>query len=338
MPGKPNLRDQEIIACLEETYGLKIIYLNFLPIGADQHVAVYHAETESGDSYLLKLKRGGFNEISLRLPRYFNEQGISQVTPPLAAKTGALFAALDSFKLVLYPFIQGKDATETPLSDVQWVEFGRILKRIHALHLPSGLMDMIPKEAYTPRWRETVRTILQQIEDQTFNDPVAIQLKTFLLSKRAKILNLIQHTGQLVAAVQTQTAEFVPCHADIHAANLLVDHEGGLHILDWDDLILAPKERDLMYIGAGICGVWDKASEGILFYEGYGTSPDPTLITYYRCNRIIEDIALFSEHILEGGGSLDDRELSLHYLQSNFKPNGSIELALKTTYAQNNLG
>jgi spectinomycin phosphotransferase len=171
------------------------------------------------------------------------------------------------------------------------------------------------------------------VGDQAFNNPAADQLKTFLFAKRIEILDLLQYTDRLAAAIQAKTAEFVPCHADIHAANLLVDENGGLHILDWDDLILAPKERDLMYIGAGICGVWDNAAESALFYQGYGFDPDLTLIAYYRCDRIIEDIALFSQHILKGSGSLNDRELSLRYLQSNFEPGGTINLALKTTYA-----
>jgi len=40
---------------------------------------------------------------------------------------------------------------------------------------------------------------------------------------------------------------------DIHLWNLLIDDRtGALHVVDWDTLIFAPKERDLMFIGAGL--------------------------------------------------------------------------------------
>lgn len=332
---KPDLQDQFIINRLQDAYGLDIIHLEFLPLGADWQAAVFRGVTNSGQTYFLKLKKEGINDISLSLPKFLSEQGILQVTPPLETLTGALWAELDSTKLVLYPFIQGRDAVESPLSEAQWVEFGRILKNIHAQHLPPALMEMIPKGNFTPRWREFLRAIIEQVETRIFSDQVERKLKEFLTAKRAEILDLIQYTDRLASLVQARKWDLVPCHADIHAANLLVDEDGGLHILDWDDLILAPKERDLMFIGAGICGVWDKASESALFYQGYGSEADPTLVAYYRCDRIIEDIGLFSEHILEGSGSLSDRELSLYYLKSNFEPGGAINLALKTTYTQN---
>jgi len=335
MPSKSDLLDQNIITCLQAAYGLEIAQLNFLPLGADQHAAVYRIVSCSKAVYFLKLRSGPFNKISLTLPKYLSEQGIPQVTPPLTTITGALYAALDAFTLILYPFIQGKDATESRLSDTQWVEFGRVLKNIHTVHLPPALERTIPKETFTPWWRENVRIILQQVEIQTYQDPLAAKLKTFLTDNHSEILDLILLTDRFATAVEGLQAEFVPCHADLHAANLLVGEDGSLHILDWDNPVLALKERDLMFIGAGICGVWDKASEGTLFYQGYGTDADPTCMAYYRNDRIIEDIALFSEHVLEGSGSLEDQERSLHYLQSNFDSGGTIDLALKTTYAQN---
>ena len=44
---------------------------------------------------------------------------------------------------------------------------------------------------------------------------------------------------------------FVLCHSDIHGGNILIADTGELYVVDWDDPILAPKERDLMFIGGG---------------------------------------------------------------------------------------
>jgi spectinomycin phosphotransferase len=102
-------------------------------------------------------------------------------------------------------------------------------------------------------------------------------------------------------------------------------------MIDWDDPILAPKERDLMFVGAGIGGVWNKAREEALFFEGYGrTEIDPIAMAYYRYERIIQDIAIYCQQILltdEGG---EDREQSYQHMISNFLPNRTIEIAYKS--------
>jgi len=65
---------------------------------------------------------------------------------------------------------------------------------------------------------------------------------------------------------------FILCHADIHAWNLLIDVNGRLYIVDWDTLIFAPKERDLMFVGAGLGGNGHSLQEEeTLFYQGYGS-------------------------------------------------------------------
>jgi spectinomycin phosphotransferase len=87
----------------------------------------------------------------------------------------------------------------------------------------------------------------------------------------------------------------------------LLGKEGALYIVDWDTLIFAPKERDLMFVGAGI---WDSGltatEEGSLFYQGYGqTKINQDALCYYRFERIIQDIAEYCEYIFlsdERGG------------------------------------
>ena len=89
------------------------------------------------------------------------------------------------------------------------------------------------------------------------------------------------------------------CHSDIHAGNVLIDGNNTIYIVDWDEPIMAPKERDLMFIGGGVGNVWNKPHEEKLFYKGYGkTEVDSTILAYYRHERIVEDIALYSQELL----------------------------------------
>jgi spectinomycin phosphotransferase len=96
--------------------------------------------------------------------------------------------------------------------------------------------------------------------------------------------------------------------------------------------MLAPKERDLMFIGGGLMGnKRTPEEEEALFYRGYGpTQVDLRALAYYRCERIIEDIAVECQQIFSTAEGGDDRAQALDYLKANFLPNQTIDLALRT--------
>jgi spectinomycin phosphotransferase len=240
---------------------------------------------------------------------------------------------LEGFNLMLYRFVEGHNGYEVPLSDEQWIEFGRALKQIHTTTLSPALMSRLPQETYSPKWRELVRDFQRRIEHETFADPIAAALAAFLNGKRDEVSALVERAERLSSALQTRTQEFVLCHTDIHVANLLIDvRDNALYIVDWDNPLLAPKERDLMFVGGG---VFESArtlqEEESLFYQGYGqTEIDPVALAYYRYERIAQDIAAYCEQLLltdEGG---EDRAEGLRQLTSQFLPGGVIDVAYRS--------
>lgn len=320
------------MACVQEEYGLRIAQLAFLPLGADLNTAVYRVVAGDGTAYFLKLRRGVFDETSVALPKFLRDQGIEQIIAPLATRTGQLWANLASFKAILYPFVAGRDGYEVALSERQWGDLGAALKRIHTAAVPPALLRRIQQEVYAPQGRETVKTCLARLVDDVYADPVAVRLAAFLKIKRAEILDLVGRAERLAQALQARPPAFILCHSDLHAGNILIGADGALYIVDWDNPILAPKERDLMYIGGGQMGAWrTPQEEERLFYRGYGQTPlDPAAMAYYRYERIVQDIAIFCEQIFltdEGG---EDREQALRYLISNFLPNGVLEIAYES--------
>ena len=173
-----------------------------------------------------------------------------------------------------------------------WTVFGRVLKRIHAVTLPPELAARIPHESYSSPWREQAKQFQALVAEHTFTDPVAAALAAFMQTRHAQIKHLIQRADDLCSLAQRQPANPVLCHADIHVGNVLLSTSGQLYIVDWDDPILAPKERDLMFIGGGLGGGGHSADqEETLFYEGYGQTPiDPIVLAYYRYERIVIDL------------------------------------------------
>ena len=326
---KPDIQEEKIVACLQEEYGLLGIQVTFLPLGADPHAAVYRAITAEGTAYFVKLRWGVFDETVVTLPKFLRDQGIGQIIAPLPTKTGQLWANLTPFTLILYPFLEGHNGYEQDMSEYHWKTFGAALKNVHTALLPPALKQLIPQEIYSAQWRDIVKTFLERFETEVFAYPAAAKLAAFLHLKREEVHALVARTEQLAQTLQAQPTEFVLCHSDVHAGNILIEAQDTLYIVDWDNPILAPKERDLMFAGGaqGFTGHTPQEEE-TLFYEGYGqTQVTPVALAYYRYERIIDDLAVYCQQVFltdEGG---EDREQALHYVASNFLPNGTLERA-----------
>jgi spectinomycin phosphotransferase len=119
MVEKPELTGEQIINCLRDEYGLSAEKISFLPLGADPNTSVYHVVTEDGTRYFVKVKLGDFNEASVAIPNFLSASGIKQIIPALTTQTGQLWANLNPFKVILYPFVDGHPAFEGIMSNQQ---------------------------------------------------------------------------------------------------------------------------------------------------------------------------------------------------------------------------
>jgi spectinomycin phosphotransferase len=342
---KPDVPEDLIASRLKEEYGLNLAQVIFLPLGADVATAVYRVIANDEIPYFLKLRRGIFDEISVAIPKFLKSQGIHTIIAPLETRKGQLWDSLDAYKMILYPFIQGENGYRVILSDQQWVDFGKTLKMIHAAQIPAALIRLIPRENFSPHWRKMVQNFLTLVGTTAFKDPVAEKLAAFMQTRRGEISYTVERAGLLGLALASRPPEFVCCHSDIHPGNLLIaandtQEYGRFYIVDWDNPILAPKERDLAMIGGSYH--WKDANAVALFYQGYTSisgsdSPevDQTALAYFRYERIIQDIATFCEQLLITTDGGEDREQAYQYFTSIFLPDHELDIAISAEKSVN---
>lgn len=109
--------------------------------------------------------------------------------------------------------------------------------------VPAALRELVRRETFAPDVRATAGHWLR-VADAFAQDPLSCRLAASLKAHQGQIEELIRRVGDLAGVLVAEPPELVLCHSDIHAANLLVDDRSGeLYIVDWDDPILAPKER-----------------------------------------------------------------------------------------------
>ena len=292
---KPNIQDEKIIAALHEYYSIQAREIEFLPIGNDASAFTYRVEATNGDLYFLKLKRNLSNLAGLFVPRFLSDHEIEQVVAPLPTKTQRLIVEIEEFSLILYPFITANEAMKVGMTDAQWTEFGSTLKRIHSTELPVDVAQFVGRETFIPKWSSPAKIFHKQVNTRNYDDPYQKELATFWKENNETIQTLIGRSELIGKRLQQADLEFVLCHADIHIANILITQEQELFIVDWDDTLFAPKERDLMFV---LSEDRIHTREEQMFFEGYEeVKIDQLALAYYRYEWCVQEIGDFGDRV-----------------------------------------
>lgn len=199
------------------------------------------------------------------------------------------------------------------------------------MEVPPVIHNRIKEETYSPQSRDAFRSLYTHIEDVPLVDEIGLKLQKFMKKNMSVIRRLVDRAEQLGMKLQNHSPEFVLCHSDIHGGNVLILENSDIYIVDWDKPTMAPKERDLMFIGGGVGNVWNKPLEEKLFYKGYGkTEINPISLAYYRHERIVEDMAIYSQELLLTTAGGENRiEMYKHFI-AMFEPQGVVDIAFQT--------
>ncbi|HHS5243687.1 TPA: aminoglycoside O-phosphotransferase APH(9)-Ia [Legionella pneumophila] len=325
-----NIPDQQLIKLLKVYYGIDIHAVQLIVGGADMNAFGYKADSES-NSYFVKLKYGHHDEINLSIIRLLYDSGIKEIIFPIYTRDTKLFQQIDHFKIIVYPFIDAPNGFTQNLTEKQWQQLGKVLRQIHETSVPTAIQQRLRKETYSPKWREMVRSFYNKIGFDDSDDQITADFKSFFNQKIDSMHRLVDSSEELSQKIQPDLDKYVLCHSDVHAGNVLVVNEESIYIIDWDEPMLAPKERDLMFIGGGIGNVWNKHHEIDYFYEGYGkTNVDKIILSYYRHERIVEDLAVYGQDLLSRDQNDESRLESFKHFKSMFDPNNVVEIALSS--------
>ncbi|MEW2441502.1 phosphotransferase enzyme family protein [Micromonospora marina] len=307
MIGKPDLDERKLAAEVADAWSVDVADLAFMPVGLDGHAWAYRVATSDGGRCFLKVRRGDFTPAAVALPGFLRAQGLRQVVAPLALPDGSAGHRFGDHRLLLYPFHDGGSLWGRGLTDRQWIEYGEFLGRLHRVTPSAQVAAVLPAETY----RSSAGERLRALGGQAAGSEV---LGAFWNRYGAPLHRLADTVDEL--ACRVARTQHVICHADIHPGNLIADGDGPLHVVDWDAPILAPRERDLMFVYSADFGDHPiNAHRGELFRAGYGPlEPDPVLLSYYRGERHLDDVAAFLAGILSPEASAESRANDLHWL------------------------
>jgi spectinomycin phosphotransferase len=287
----PSIPEQRLRACLQDWYGLIPTTFDFLPLGLDYHAGVYRVRSEQGSDYLLKVTSRPLYEPACLVPRYLRDQGITEVVAPLPTKSNALWAQLEDWRVIVYPFIEG-DTSWEGMTDAQWREVGSVFKHIHQAVLPSQVrLEEMKKETFDAaqyaRWIRGFEAEHARAQDGEGTSECT--LRDLWMAHQSTIHAGVTTLEKLAEVLQRRELPFGICHADLHPANLLRDAASHVFVIDWDEVMLAPRERDFIFISE---------LQAEAFFQGYGqVEIDWTALTYYLWERVLQDVIACAQDV-----------------------------------------
>lgn len=299
----PNISEEHLRACLRDHYGLSAATLAFLPRGRDTRAGLYRVVSAQGASYLLKVKTGPFNAAGCLVPRYLKDQGITAVVAPLFTTRGTLWTTLREsgvdWVTMVYPFVEGDVGWMPAMTDEQWNAVGATLREIHQVAAPPQDFAPLRRERFDPaeyvRWMRAFET--EHIE-AAGGSGAERALRERWREHRSTIHTALTALHDLAGALREGSGPYVICHADLHPSNIIRDPAGGVHIIDWDDVMLAPKERDLLFMDRGMPGDVLGQYATMPFFLGYGPMEmDWLALTYFRWERAVQDMIELAQQV-----------------------------------------
>lgn len=318
---------------VREDFGIDLVALEPVGHGADDAAELWRGVATDGAAYAVKLSGGG-TPAGLLLSAHLARHGVAGVAAPVLSRQGQLWTDHMRRRLSVVPWVSDDRALAGGMAAARWSAYGALLAAVHATAVTSEVAARLPREGHT---HEDVRSAVGALED-ALRSPADALARSFVAewhreASGAQVSRLLERADRLGPILSDREAPAVICHGDPHLGNVLTGPgEDAVWLVDWDDAVLAPPERDLMFVLGGVLAFAPvTAHEQAWFFEGYGAADvDGDRLTYYRYVRALEDLVDPATWVLDTGRPEPERLEALAIVRGVLSPTGLVRLALSS--------
>ena len=260
----------ELAAALAAGWGLRDAELDYVPEGGGSHhwrcraesecrfvsvddlTATFHAATDE-DAAFAALERAYGVAAALR-----DRAGLDFVVAQMPDGDGRPLRRLGRrYAARVEPVVPGAPGVFGEYSPDDRRSVAALVARLHAAtdRVPADLPRVADLRIPS---RASLETALREVDAPWESGPLAEPARALLAPRASEVAERLAGQDALAARVRETRAGWVVTHGEPHGGNVIRDPAGGLHLIDWDTAMLAPRERDLqMVLDDGLTG-WDE--------------------------------------------------------------------------------
>ncbi len=334
MTGQPDADPAQLREAIERDFGVRAVSLVRAVGGADAAAQVWRLQDEDGGQYAVKWRRGG-SVGGLLVADHLAGQGIQGVPAPLRSSSGGLWSDCAGGRISIVTWAPGRRALDGTMTLEHWTTFGRLVASIHSVVVPQRIQALLPLE---PGSHDSIAQVVRDVGQRlAVSGRSAGPLVAGLggLWEAASVERLLVATDRLARHLDDDPAPAVLCHGDAHLGNVQVGDAARVWLLDWDDAVLAPRERDLLFVEHGVLAFAPvSAEQTAAFYRGYGDlAVDPKRLAYHRAVRALDDLGSWSADVLDAAQPAADRARALEIVTGLWSASGLVRVALDSARA-----
>jgi hypothetical protein len=321
-----DLDRSELKHALRDRWGLRDPQLEYLAVGFGSHhwsaidsggtrrfvtvddlEADFHAAPDA-DSAFAAL------DVAFRVAAALRDDArLEFVLAPLFDRDGAVIRRLsDRYSVTVSPLVAGESSEYGPYEGPDDRRMmGAVLGRLHAAteHVAT---DVARREDFALPSRASLVDALNDLDRAWDFGPFANPARKLLQVSAHGLERRLQEYDELVVRVRESSDSWVITHGEPHRANVIRDSQGGVHLVDWDTTLIAPRERDLqMVLDEDLTG-WDEYSALV----GAATL-DRDAFRLYRSWWDLADVAVFVAGFRRPHERTEDTVASWEILASN---------------------
>ncbi|TDD37235.1 phosphotransferase enzyme family protein [Saccharopolyspora elongata] len=321
---------ERLRAWVREDFGIDLVAFDPVGSGADVAAEVWRGTSAAGERYAVNWSGGG-TTAGLAVSAWLAGRGVPGVAGPVPTRGGGLWSERAGRRLSLAPWASDEGALDGGMTAEHWEAYGAMLAQVHAMPVAEA-PESLPREEHThERWASAVRVLHGECTSGELPDDHLVRsLAAEWRSAADRIAALLTHADAMGRKLRAQYAPEVVCHGDPHLGNLLL-RGAEVSLIDWDDAVLAPRERDLLFVIGGVLLPFAPVGrqEQQWFFAGYGpVDVDPHRLAYYRCVRALEDLAVPAAQVLENRAPEAERAEALALFRGVVSSTGLVGLAL----------
>ena len=230
--------------------------------------------------------------------------GFERINFPIKTLTDSLYVRLGETLVVLFNYIEAEQSY-----DFDYEAFGRLLGEVHAV--TDRIKVVIPTERFLLKHSYTFEAGFEEILTTKSRDVTTQGLQYLLLEYESEIRRHYASLQRIIDECSYNNFHLVITHGDA-GGNVLVKAPTDLYLIDWDEILLAPPERDL----------WTHSSNPAIMAGYRSVFPqyqmNEVARKYCTCSQYFDYIAYFLAEIL-GDSPEPNRQNKLRDLGDYFE-------------------
>jgi spectinomycin phosphotransferase len=298
------IHERDVRKFLERNFNLDIQKTSYFPIGEEG--ASYKVISNTGKYFCKVYNKGipGRTSIS-RTKRVINFlfkaheiHHIKNIPLPVKNKRGNVLSRFKGHPLVLYDYISGKNIKN--LQSKSYSEIGSVLGIIHSFNKKE--FKNIPQENLDLKWEGKMFSLIKELKKENVRKGSSKQvLRTELTQSKKTFEDVYVYLKATVHHIRKRNKDRVITHSDLHYGNIMVSKD-GIYLIDWDEVMFALPEKDLMWFGNILSGP-SKFNINRYFIHDYKKfkkryTLDKTALKFYVFKRLLGDCVYFSRVVL----------------------------------------